>query len=133
MKLTITAGLLLSTLLTTSGIAQDWYHDRESRYQGDQWRPQVFLQVRNDLDHVYSARDAANRERARLDRTKQELSKLQTDLDAGRYDNKILNDVIDSLAKSANDQRLAPRDREVISDDRERLKDYQNNHSNWKR
>ena len=91
------------------------------------------MQVRNDLDHIYSAHDAANRERARLDRTKQELSKLQTDLDAGRYDNKILNDVMDSLAKSANDQRLAPRDREVISDDRERLKDYQNNHSNWKR
>lgn len=132
MKRKIAAGLILAGFAAFGAAAQDWYHDRDSRYQGDQWRSQVFTQVRSDLDHIWSARKASDKERARLDRTQQELTKLQADLDQGRFDNGILNDVIDSLAKSANDDRLAPRDREVLRDDRERLKDYQNNHNHWK-
>jgi hypothetical protein len=57
---------------------------------------------------------------------------MQADLDQGRFDNGILNDVIDSLRKSADDQRLAPRDRAVLSDDVARLHDYQANHNHWK-
>ena len=52
--------------------------------------------------------------------------------DPGRFDNGTLNDVIDSIRKSANDDRLAPRDRAVLADDLNRLKDYQNNHNHWK-
>jgi len=111
--------------------AQDWYHDREARYQGEQWRPQVFAQVRTDLDHIWSARGASEKENARLDRTKEELAKMQGDLDQGRFDNGLLNDVIDSIKKSANDERLAPRDRAVLSDDLARLHDYQVNHNHW--
>ncbi len=133
MKHIITAGLLLAAFAGSSAVAQDWYHDRDSRFQGDRWRAQVFLQVRTDLDHVFSARRASDKERTRLERTKEELTKLQADLDQGRFDNGILNDVIDSLAKSANDDRLAPRDRSILNDDRDRLKDYQNNHNNWRR
>jgi hypothetical protein len=58
---------------------------------------------------------------------------MQGDLDQGRFDNGILNDVIDSLKKSADDERLAPRDREVLRDDLVRLHDYQLNHDHWKR
>jgi hypothetical protein len=133
MKRNITAGLILAAFATLGASAQDWYHDREARYQGDQWRPQVFTQVRSDLEHIWSARGASEKENARLDRTKEELTKMQNDLDQGRYDNGILNDVIDSLKKSADDERLAPRDRAVLSDDLVRLHDYQLNHSQWKR
>ena len=56
---------------------------------------------------------------------------MQADLDQGRFDNGLLNDVIDSLRKSANDQRLSPRDRDVLSDDVNRLHDYQRNHNHW--
>ncbi|HEX4168105.1 MAG TPA: hypothetical protein VHZ55_21780 [Bryobacteraceae bacterium] len=132
MKQVITAGLMVLAFFALNAVAQDWYHDREGRYRGEQWRSQVFLQVRSDLDHIWSARRASDKERTRLERTKQELTELQAKLDQGRFDNGTLNDVIDSIRKSANDDRLAPRDRAVLSDDLNRLKDYQNNHNHWK-
>src|SRR5580700_10870505 len=116
MKQCMTAVLILASV-TSIASAQDWYHDRDGRYQGEQWRAQVFAQVRSDLDHVCSARGASEKENARLDRTREELTKMQADLDQGRFDNGLLNDVIDSIKKSANDERLAPRDRAVLSDD----------------
>jgi uncharacterized coiled-coil DUF342 family protein len=88
--------------------------------------------VRSDLDHIWSARRASEKENARLDKTKEELTELQAKLDHGRFDNGTLNDVIDSIRKSSNDERLAPRDRAVLNDDLNRLKEYQNNHNNWK-
>jgi hypothetical protein len=57
---------------------------------------------------------------------------LQAKLDHGQFDNGTLNDVIDSIRKSSNDQRLAPRDRAVLSDDVARLKEYQDNYKHWK-
>lgn len=130
---TIFAAMLILASLTTIAFAQDWYHDRDERFQGEQWRPHVFAYVRQDVDHIWSARNASEKENARLDRTKQELSKMQADLDQGRFDNGLLNDVIDSLRKSANDQRLSPRDRDVLNDDVNRLHDYQLNHNHWPR
>lgn len=131
MKRSITTVVMIAALAMTAA-AQDWYHQREERFRGQGWRSHVFLQVRTDLEHVWSARFAADRERQRLARTEGELSKLQADLDAGRFDNGILNDVIDSIRKSADDQRLAPRDRDVLRDDVMRLKDYQDHHNHWR-
>lgn len=131
MKKTITAGLVAAAIFGLSAIAQDWYHDRDERYRGDRWRAHVFAEVRTDLEHIWSARRASDRERARLDRTREELTKLQEDLEHDRWDNGILNDVIDSVRKSANDERLSPRDRDVLADDVNRLKDYQDHHNHW--
>jgi hypothetical protein len=133
MKRTITAGLTLAAFMGLSAVAQDWYHDREQRYRGERWRSQVFLEVRSDLDHIWSARRASDKERARLERTKEELTELQAKLDHGEFDNGHVNDVIDSLRKSANDDRLSPRDRAVLNDDVNRIKDYQDHHNHWKR
>jgi hypothetical protein len=133
MRKNIAAGLILSAFVALSAAAQDWYHDRDERYQGEQWRSQVFTQVRVDLEHIWSAERASEKENDRLNRTKQELEELQEKLDRGHFDNGTLNDVIDSIRKSANDNRLAPRDRAVLSDDLDRLKDYQNNHNHWNR
>lgn len=121
-------GTLLMTALAVTAGAQDWYHDRDARFHGDRWRPHLFEYVRTDLEHVWSGR-AADRERERLRRTEDELSKMQVDLDHGRWDNGILNDVIDSISKSANDQRLAPRDRNVLADDVNRLREFQAQHN----
>jgi septal ring factor EnvC (AmiA/AmiB activator) len=132
MKRSMTVVLILASV-TSIAFAQDWYRDRDERYRGDQWRPHVFSHVRQDLDHIRSARNASEKENARLDRTKEELAKMQADLDQGRFDNGLLNDVIDSLRKSANDQRLSLRDRDVLNDDVNRLHDYQRNHNHWTR
>jgi hypothetical protein len=121
------AGFIM-TVLTLSVVAQDWYHDRDERFRGEQWRPHLFMYVRTDLEHVWSGR-AADQERKRLERTEQELSQMQADLDHGRWDNGILNDVIDSIEKSSNDDRLPPRDRAVLADDVHRLKEFQDQHN----
>jgi hypothetical protein len=131
MKQSITAGLILAAFVAFSAAGQDWYHDRDERYRDQRWRSQVFTQVRYDLDHIWSAERASEKENTRLEKTKQELMELQAKLDEGRFDNGTLNDVIDSIRKSANDERLSPRDRSVLSDDLDRLKDYQNNHNHW--
>jgi two-component SAPR family response regulator len=91
----------------------------------------VFAEVRTDLDHVWSAYQAAEKERKRLERTKEELTDLQAKLERGRWDNGRVNDVIDSLRKSADDQRLSERDRAVLSDDVSRLKDLQDHHNHY--
>jgi hypothetical protein len=58
---------------------------------------------------------------------------LQAKLEHGEWDNGHVNDVVDSLRKSADDQRLSERDRAVLSDDVNRLKDLQNQHNESKR
>ena len=129
MKKTKITGLIAVVFLGLSTAAQDWYHDRDDRYRGDQWRSHVFAEIRRDLDHIWSANRAADKERKRLDRTKQELTDLQARLEHGEWDNGHVNDVIDSLRKSANDERLSERDRTVLNDDVNRLKDLQNEHN----
>lgn len=128
MKHMMTASIIIAAL-ALGAMAQDWYHEREERYRGEEWRPRVFAHVRSDIDHVWSAFRASEKERRRLDRTREELTKMQADLDQGRWDNGLLNDVIDSLRKSSNDDRLAPRDRQVLADDVIRLKEFQDRHN----
>lgn len=130
MKRTMTSVLILASI-TSIAFAQDWHHDRDERYRDEHWRHHVFSYVREDIEHIWSARNASEKENARLDRTRDELTKMQADLDEGRFDNGLLNDVIDSLRKSANDQRLSARDRDVLSDDVNRLHEYQLNHKHW--
>jgi hypothetical protein len=128
MKRTFTAGVIVAAL-AFSATAQDWYHDREERYRGQAWRPHIFIHVRTDLEHVWSAVRASDKERQRLETTKGELTKLQADLDQRRWDNGTLNDVIDSIRKSSSDDRLAQRDRAVLADDVGRLKEFQDQHN----
>jgi hypothetical protein len=128
MKRNFTAGAIVAAL-ALSAAAQDWYHDREERFRGEAWRPHIFMNVRTDLEHTWSAVRASDQERKRMDKTKDELTKMQSDLDQGRWDNGILNDVIDSIRKSSNDDRLAQRDRAVLADDLARLKQFQEQHN----
>ena len=87
------------------------------------------MHVTTDLEHIWSAVRASDKERKRLERTKEELIQMQDDLDHGRWDNGILNDVIDSVRKSSNDERLAERDRAVLADKLVRLKEFQDQHN----
>ena len=128
MKRIFTACVIVAAL-AFSAAAQDWYHDREERFRGEAWRPHIFMHVRTDLEHIWSAVRASDTERRRLERTKEELTEMQADLDHGRWDNGILNDVIDSIRKSSNDERLVERDRAVLADDLVRLKEFQDQHN----
>ena len=123
--------LVLIGLVRIGFAGQNWYHDRDTYFRDERWHAHVFSRVREDLDHIYTAGAARDRERERLDRTRQELTALQAKLDQGVWDNGTVNDVIDSLRKSANDDRLGPRDRQVLAEDADRIHDFQRNHNRW--
>jgi hypothetical protein len=132
MKQVLKAGLVMLACFGLNAAAQDWYHDRDGYFRGDQWHGHIFAQVRMDLDHIGSAAWASGKEQNRLIRTRQELGDLQGKLDHARYDGGELNNVISSLRKSANDLRLSPRDRGVLNDDLARLEDYKMHHDHWR-
>ncbi len=125
MRQFLTSGVLLATF-AFGAAAQDWYQQRE--ISEDQWRLHLFAHVREDLDHVWTG-VAKDKELQRLTKTEDELTKMQADLDQTRWDNGLLNDVIDSIAKSSNDTRLQARDRDVLADDLRRLKAFQDQHN----
>ena len=120
--------VMLLGSLAVSAAAQDWYHARDEYFRGNEWRLHLFAHVRTDLEHVWEGR-ARDKERDRLAKTEEELTKMQADLDQTRWDNGILNDVIDSIRKSSGDARLAPRDRDILADDVRRLKEFQDQHN----
>lgn len=125
MRRFLTSGIILAAF-AFSAAAQDRYKQRE--ISEDEWRLHLFAHVREDLDHVWSG-VAKDKELERLTKTEDELTKMQADLDQTRWDNGMLNDVIDSIAKSSNDDRLKARDRAVLADDLRRLKEFQNQHN----
>jgi hypothetical protein len=91
----------------------------------------MFERIRVDLDHV---QDVAfeRRDEDRIVRTKAKISELQDKLSAGRYDRQKLDDVIASLQTVVDDNRLSSRDRDMLNDDLDRVRDYRDHHENWR-
>jgi hypothetical protein len=99
-----------------------FYRERDDFFRGRDWRGQLFARIRRDLD--YASRDSfRGDDRYRLDRTQRELDELQSDYSSGRWDPRSLDDVIQSLDRVVDDNRLAPRDREILRDDLNRLRE----------
>jgi len=98
-----------------------FYRDRDDFYRDRDWRARLFARVRQDLDYV-SRYSFGNGDRYRLDRTYRELDDLQRDYASGRWDRRALDDVIESLDRVVDDNRLAPRDRDILRDDLGRLR-----------
>jgi len=131
MKQILKGGLIMLACLGLNAGAQDWYHDRDGRFRDEQWRGHLFAHVRMDLEHVQSVTWPGGRDRYRIDRTKHELDEMQGKLERGRYDEHELNEVIGSLNRVVADNRMGPRDREVLNDDLNRLRDYRAHHEHW--
>lgn len=135
MKFFITCAAFGLLVGATAGLAQDdrWYQERESFYHGEHWRGHMFQRVREDLDRVQSKTFPVSRDEFRITRTKQELNELQGKLAAGRYDQPQLDDVISAMQRVVDSNKLDPRDRDMLSDDLNRMKDYREHHENWER
>ena len=146
----MTKGFLQSILgavliVATSGVAsaQDrdrdrdhdagFYQSRDQFYHGEHWRARLFERVRQDVDRVQSSTFPVSKDEFRLVKTKEELSRLQDKLTAGRYDEPELNDVVTSLQRVVDSNKLSPRDREMLSDDLNHLREYKEHHENWDR
>ena len=138
-------GLVVTAILVFTGIASaqdrdrdrrdyDWYHqDRDDRYREDRWRARLFWHVREDLEHVQAATFPVGRDQYRLQRTKQELNELQDKLSRGVYDERELDEVIGAMQQVVADNRLAPRDREMLNDNLRRMREYREHHEGWGR
>ena len=59
MKRTITAGVIAAAL-AFSAAAQDWYHDRDERFRGEEWRAHVFKHVRTGAIRVSGGTSASS-------------------------------------------------------------------------
>jgi hypothetical protein len=130
------AGLLIFSLAVGQAVAQyedidSWHQTRDQFFAGNDWRMHMFDRIREDLNHV---QDGAfgKRDEDRIVQTKDRLSDLQSKMAAGRYDQPELNDVISSLERVVADNRLSPRDRDMLSDDLNRVRDYNAHHDNWR-
>ena len=111
----------------------DAYHrDRDDYYRGDQWRMRMFDRVRSDLDHVQTTVfGAARGDEWRLEKAKQELGELQQSFSEHRYNERALDDVISALQRVVSDNRLSERDRQILSDDVNRLREFRERHNDW--
>jgi hypothetical protein len=113
----------------------DRYRDEEQYHRRDRdegwWRGHLFQRVREDLNHVQAVTSPFSSDEYRLSRTKEELSELQNKMEAGRYDQPELDDVIAALQRVVADNRLSSRDRDMLSDDLNRLREYRERHERY--
>ena len=132
MKQFLKASLMMLAFFGLNAAAQDWYHDRDLRFRGEEWRAHLFEHVRMDLDHVESV-TGGWRDRQRLDRTRHQLDDLQYKLHNRVYDEHELNEVIRDLGRVVTENRMGPRERDILNDDRRRMEDYRAHHDRWYR
>ena len=107
------------------GQDQDSFHtDRDNAFRGDGWRMRLFARVREDLDHVQGVAFPSSGDQYRMARVRRELDQLQRMQAQGRYDRRQLDDVVRALSAVVADNRLFPRDRDLLNDDLRRLQDF---------
>jgi hypothetical protein len=111
---------------------EDAYHrDRDGYFQGNNWRLTFFDRIREDLEHVTSGSSPFTGDRARLARTEMELNELQEKLSQGFYDEQELDEVIGAMRVVLQANRLAPRDRSILSDDLSRMSEFRMRHDQY--
>jgi hypothetical protein len=139
MKKPIVFGLILFGLTAIQAAPQTrdtddqgWYQTRDSFYHEQGWRARFFERVRVDLDRVQSKTFAGGGDEYRITRTKEELTDLQSKMAASNYDEPEVDSVIGALGKVVADNRLSPRDRDILNDDLTRLRDYREHHADWR-
>jgi hypothetical protein len=132
------AGLFLFSLNAGAQDRPDpdriYHSDRDTYFHGDHWRARVFERVREDVEHVRSTTwPSGGGDEYRLDKTVSELNELQDKLANRDYDERELDDVIASLGRVASYNRMPSRDRDMLDDDVNRLREYRDHHSDWDR
>jgi hypothetical protein len=129
------AGLLIFSLAGPMAAQdRDAYHsDRDAYFHEQQWRGHLFERVKDDVAHVREVTWPSGGDQYRLDRTVDQLNQLQSKLADHVYDERDLDDVIGVLSRVVSDNRMAPRDRDMLTDDLSRLRDYREHHADWDR
>jgi uncharacterized protein YfkK (UPF0435 family) len=114
------------------GRDEDAYHrDRDDAFRGNDWRQYFFQRIREDVEHVRSVTFPFSSDQYRLARVVQQLDELQGKLAARRYDQRELDDVIDAMQRVVRDNRLSPRDRDALTDDLSRMREFRSRRGQW--
>jgi uncharacterized protein YfkK (UPF0435 family) len=114
------------------GRDEDAYHrDRDDAFRGNDWRQYFFQRIREDVEHVRSVTFPFSGDQYRLARVVQQLDELQGKLAARRYDQRELDDVIDAMQRVVRDNRLSPRDRDALTDDLSRMREFRSRRGQW--
>lgn len=108
-----------------------YYRDRDDFFRGNNGRSMLFQRVREDLEHATSGAFPFTGDRARLERTQRELDELQQKLARGFYDERELDEATAALQAVVEGNRLAPRDRAVLTDDLNRMRDFRARHDDY--
>jgi len=106
------------------------YH-RVTRDEG-WWRGHLFARVREDLDHVQAATFPFSPDQYRLSKVKTELNEMQTKYDAHGYSQAEMDDVIGAMSRVVADNHLSGRDRDILNDDLNRLREFREHHEGWR-
>jgi hypothetical protein len=108
-----------------------YYGDRDAFFRGNNGRAMLFQRVREDLEHATSGSFPFTGDRARLDRTRMQLDELQQKLARGFYDERELDETTAALQAVVEGNRLAPRDRAMLTDDLNRMRDFRARHDDY--
>ena len=109
----------------------DSYHQARDNSYRERGRAMFFQRIREDLDHATSGAFPFNGDRARLQRTEAQLDELQQKLARGYYDERELDQTMASLQAVVEGNRLAPRDREMLTEDLSRMRDFRARHDQY--
>jgi hypothetical protein len=125
-SLFVTSAAVIGFLLMGLGAqAQDRYRDDDRYYRDDRYRPEPLNRVRADLNRA--SRDMGYLSRSefhRVEHANEEIGEFQRKWERGHFDKGELDDVIGSLQKVVDKNRLEPRDRDLLVDDLFRLRDF---------
>lgn len=130
-KSSIISGLLLFGF---SAFAQDRDEDTYHHLNRDEgwWRGHLFQRVREDLDHIEAATPTISTDEFRVAATKHDLNELQGKMESHRYDQPELDRVISGVEKVLTNNRMSGRDRELLTEDLRRLRDFREHHDGYK-
>ena len=98
------------------------------------WGRKPLERVRADLDRA--ARDMgylSGGDFRRFDRARQEIREFQEKWNRGRFDRHELDDVIGSLQGVVRSNRIRPRDRDILMNDLERLREIRSRSGGFSR
>ena len=122
------SGLLMFGL---TAFAQD--HDRDRDHGEDRfYGGHLFERVRGDLDRVQDETFPMTEDRERVHRAKEQLNDLQRGLENHNYDPHKLSEVIETMQWVVNNNHLRPQDKDALSDDLARLREFRERHEEWR-
>ena len=108
-----------------------YHRDRDQYFRGNDWRATFFARIREDLDHVASGSYPFSGDQDRVQRTMMDLDELQQKLAQGFFDQRELDEAIGGMQEVVQANRLAPRDRDVLTDDLKRMRDFRARHNDY--